>query len=115
MLWAEGKIAMSNSKSDTRDFSVVQFSLGVGPGGRPAQQAVLCEASVSVEEAFDSARRRAYEEVARLEAIVPEAGAEPRPVALIDTEWGYDIRCGWLVVTRYWVHDATVSAPLVIK
>jgi hypothetical protein len=106
---------MNNAKSDPRDFSVVQFSLGIGPAGRPAQQAVLCEASVSVEEAFDSARRRAYEEVARLEAVNSEAGTDPRPVELIDTEWGYDIRCAWLVVTRFWVHDCTVRAPLVIE
>jgi hypothetical protein len=106
---------MSNAKSDSRDFSVVQFSLAVGPSGRPAQQAVLCEASVTVEEAFDSARRRAYEEVARLEAIKPVPGAEPRPVELIDTEWGYDIRCAWLVVTRFWVHDCGVRVPIVIQ
>jgi hypothetical protein len=101
---------MSNAKSDPRDFSVIQFSLGVGPAGRPVQQAVLCESSVSVEEAFDSARRRAYEEVERLKT----ADAGPGPVELIDTEWGYDIRCRWLVVTRYWVHDCSVRAPLVI-
>jgi hypothetical protein len=106
---------MSNAKSDPRDFSVVQFSLGVGPAGRPLQQAVLCESSVSVEEAFDCARRRAYEEVERLKAFSSEPGAEPRPVELIDTEWGYDIRFGSLVVTRYWVHDCSVRAPLVVE
>ncbi len=105
---------MSNAKSDPQDFSVVQFSLAVGPSGRPTQQAVLCESSVSVEKAFNSARRRAYEEVERLKTVNSGAGAEPEPVELIDTEWGYDIRCGWLVVKRFWVHDCSVRAPVVV-
>ena len=53
--------------------------------------------------------------MARIKALVPEPGAEPKSVELIDTEWGYDIRCDWLVVMRYWVHDCAVKAPLVIE
>jgi hypothetical protein len=106
---------MSNSKSDSRDFSVVQFSLSTGPAGRPVQQAVLCESSVSVEEAFTSARRLADEEVERLKEINSRSSGEPRSVELIDTEWGYDIRCAWLVVTRFWVHDSAARVPLVTE
>jgi hypothetical protein len=106
---------MSNAKSDLRDFSVLKFSLGIGPAGRPVQQAVMCGSFVDVEEAFDSARRLAYEEADQLEARNAKREGEPRPVELIDTEWGYDIRCAWLVVTRYWVHDATARVPIVIE
>ena len=106
---------MSNAKSDPRDFSVVQFSLDVGPAGLPLQRAVLCESSVSVEEAFSSARRLAEEEAGRLKAVNSDTDGEPRPVELIDTEWGYDIRCAWLVVTRFWVHDSAARIPLVTE
>jgi len=31
---------------------------------------------------------------------------------LIDTEWGYDLRVDFLVVTRLWVHDRTRLDPV---
>ena len=34
---------------------------------------------------------------------------------LVDTEWGYDLRRGWLTVTRFWVHDATADQPLLAE
>ena len=60
---------MNHGKPDTRDFSVIQFSLAVGDDGRPLQRAVPCGSFASVEEAFDLARKLAGEEVGRLEAI----------------------------------------------
>jgi hypothetical protein len=36
-------------------------------------------------------------------------------VQLVDTEWGYDLRFGWLVVTRFWVHDASATQPLLTE
>jgi len=105
---------MSTAKSDLRDFSVFQFSLGLGPDGRPRQQMALRGSFVSVEEAFVSARRLAYEEAGRLTAADPKPAEQPRQVEVIDTEWGYDVRCGWLVAIRYWVHDAAVTSPISI-
>jgi len=105
---------MSTARSDARDFSVFQFSLGVGPGDRPRQQAVLCGSSVTVEEAFCSARRLAYEEDGRFKEANAKRGGELRPVELVDTEWGYDIRWGRLVVTRYWVHDAAAGCTVAV-
>ena len=78
------------------------------------QQVKLRGSFASVEDAFGTARRFAYQETDRLKAIEVKPADEPRPVELIDTEWGYDIRQGWLVVTRYWVHDATASCPIAI-
>jgi hypothetical protein len=28
----------------------------------------------------------------------------------VDTEWGYDVRQDWLVVTRFWVHDRSPAS-----
>jgi hypothetical protein len=97
---------MNKAKSDPGDFSLMQFSLGLGPAGRPLQHVTVCGSFVSVEEVFASARRLAAREVERLLAG-SFAGTEARQVEVIDTEWGYDIRCGWLTVTRFWVHDAS--------
>ena len=31
-------------------------------------------------------------------------------IELLDTEWGYDLRQDFLVVSRYWVHDRAPMA-----
>ena len=108
---------MNTGKPEARDFSVIQFSLTVGGDGRPMQQAAPCGSFSSVEEAFELARKLADEEAGRLEALKSEetSTGEPRLVQLVDTEWGYDLRFGWLVVTRFWVHDAGAFQPLLTE
>ena len=115
MLWALNDSVMNTGKPDARDFSVIQFSLAVGDDGRPLQRAVPCGSFASVEEAFDLARKLAGEEAERLEAIKTEGTGESRLVQLVDTEWGYDLRFGWLIVTRFWVHDASAFQPLLAE
>ena len=115
MLWALNDSVMNTGKPNAPDFSVIQFSLTVGGDGRPMQQAVPCGSFASVEEAFDLARKLAGEEAERLEAIKAEGTGEPRLVQLVDTEWGYDLRFGWLVVTRFWVHDASATQLLLAE
>jgi len=105
---------MSNAKSDPQDFSVVQFSLAVGPrpanpAGRPVR--VFRVRGEGLQFWRDGAHTRRW---SGLKTVNSGAGAEPEPVELIDTEWGYDIRCGWLVVKRFWVHDCSVRAPVVV-
>ncbi len=117
MIWAHGGFVMNSDNPDPRDYSVIQFSLTVGSDGRPLQQAVPCGSFVSVEEAFEVARKLAAEEAGRLEEIKSEnAGTgEPKLVEMVDTEWGYDLRFGWLIVTRFWVHDASAFQPLLAE
>jgi len=108
---------MNSDKPDARDFSVIQFSLTVGSDGRPLQQAVPCGSFASVEEAFEVARKLADEEAGRLEQTKSESVGlgEPKLVQLVDTEWGYDLHFGWLIVTRFWVHDASATRPLLAE
>ena len=115
MLWALNDSVMNTGKPDARDFSVIQFTLTIGDDGRPMQRAVPHGSFASPEEAFDLARKLACEEAERLEAIKAEGADEPRLVQLVDTEWGYDLRFGWLVVTRFWVHDASATQPLLTE
>jgi hypothetical protein len=102
---------MNKAKPTPGDFSLMQFSLGLGADGRPIQHVTACGSFASIELVFASARRLADREVERLLAT-GSAGTEARQVELIDTEWGYDIRRGWLTVTRFWVHDAAATQPL---
>jgi hypothetical protein len=41
-----------------------------------------------------------------------ETPGPPSKIELIDTEWGYDLRVDFLVVTRLWVHDRTRLDPV---
>jgi hypothetical protein len=117
MLWAHDSFVMNSDKPDPKDFSVIQFSLTIGSDGRPLQQAVPCGSFVLVEEAFEVARKLAEEEAARLEQLKSEdtETGGPKLVQLVDTEWGYDLRFGWLIVTRFWVHDASAFQPLLAE
>jgi hypothetical protein len=102
---------MNSPKPASRDYLVFQLSLGLGENGRPVQYVTPHGGFGSIEPAFDLARELAVQEVERLQAPADDE-TEARPVELIDTEWGYDLRRGWLTVTRFWVHDASVDRPL---
>jgi hypothetical protein len=104
---------MNTPKPEAHDFSLMQFSLGLGADGRPLQHVTSCGSFASVEAAFATAREFAEQELAKVSSI-NSASAEKKPVEMVDTEWGYDIRRGWLTVTRFWVHDvgATTLAKI---
>ncbi len=102
---------MNSPKPAARDYLVFQLSLGLGKDDQPVQYAAPRGAFESIEPAFDLARELAVQEAERL-AAPAEGEAEARPIDLVDTEWGYDLRRGWLTVTRFWVHDASASQPL---
>jgi hypothetical protein len=105
---------MSTAKPDSSDFTLIQFSLGLGADGRPLQHVTARGSFVSIEAALAAARRLAGREVERLRATRP-GGRENRLVELLDTEWGYDIRNSWVTVTRFWVHDAAATQLLLAE
>ncbi len=92
-------------------FAVMQFTLQVGADGRPTQKTTQRGDFTSVEQAFSVARSLAELERGHLERTASMAGMV-RKIELLDTEWGYDLRQDWLVVTRFWVHD---RAPASLK
>jgi hypothetical protein len=89
-------------------FAVLNFSLTREDDGRPTQRTASCGTFLEVERAFAVAREEAVRELVRRRA-------QPRLTAtvieMLDTEWGYDLRQDYLVVSRYWVHDRT---PMVL-
>lgn len=105
---------MSSPKPTARDFLVYQLSVGLGENGQPVQFAAPRGSFESVEQAFELARNLAVREADRLTEPA-EGEAEARTIELVDTEWGYDLRRGWLTVTRFWVHDASADQPLLAQ
>lgn len=87
---------------------MLNFSLTREDDGRPTQRTASCGTFLEVERAFAVAKQEAERELtlrrAKLSASPPSA-APATVIELLDTEWGYDLRQDFLVVSRYWVHD----------
>ena len=94
------------SSSPDEIFAVLNFALIHEDDGRPTQRAESCGIYVGVERAFEVAREQAEKEYARLCSQPREPNSV---IELLDTEWGYDLREDYLVVSRYWVHDRAPS------
>jgi hypothetical protein len=100
---------MAQTGDTPSTFTVIQFSLETGADSQPRQRSTNWGSYLSVEEAFHSARCRANETWSRIK----EAGAFGAP-AIVDTEWGYDLRLGPLTVHRFWVHE-TIGTQRLLK
>ena len=91
---------------ETGTFAVLNFALTRAEDGRPAQRTATCGTFLDVEQAFDVAKEEAERELIRRRAASPQPATI---IELLDTEWGYDVRQNFLVVSRYWVHDRAPS------
>lgn len=87
-------------------FAVLNFSLAREADGRPTQRTATCGTFAEVEGAFAAAKEEAERELKRLRARPMQP---PTVIELLDTEWGYDVRENFLVISRYWVHDRAPS------
>jgi hypothetical protein len=85
-------------------FVVLNFTLETRDDGKPTQRTTTCGTFAGIEDAFATARNEAGRELRWR-----RAESQAAPVELLDTEWGYDLRRGFLVISRYWVHDHTPS------
>lgn len=88
-------------------FAVLNFSLTREVNGTPTQRTASCGTFIEVERAFAVAREEAERELERRRAQPKLSDAV---IELLDTEWGYDLRQDFLVVSRYWVHDRAPMA-----
>jgi len=99
----------ANDSTSAIAFAVLQFSIEMDAGGLNRQDSFSYGVFASVEEAFEMARRLAVREFIRIRQHAREMASESAhpvdAVELVDTEWGYDLRRGCLVVTRFWVHE----------
>ncbi len=90
------------------EYLVFHFTLASPEGGIPTQKTESCGIFRSVEEAFSVARMRALKMM--IAKTDPVQGDPSQRWAVIATEFGYDVKCEYLVVSRFWVHAKPVLA-----
>jgi len=98
---------MSGPGESNPSYTVIQFSLETGPDRTPTQRTKNWGSHACVEAAFVNARCLANLTMQRLRRDRPA-----EVPALVDTEWGYDLRLGPLTVDRFWVHENTAGRRL---
>lgn len=91
---------------------MLRFTLKADAAGQPTQKVDDHGVFVSVESAFMAARLQALQAWRAISDQRRAAPGPPSKIELIDTEWGYDLRVDYLVVTRFWVRDRTRLDPV---
>lgn len=94
-------------------YSLFQFTLTSHGEGAASQKSHCWGENFSIEEAFNAAKAlvtRDYEAMKALLAREVQGSTAPN-LQISDTEFGYDLRHNFLVVSRYWIH----AKPLVRK
>lgn len=98
----------SHTPTPSREnFTVFEFALVQLLPGPPRQSVKLLGEFPSIEDAFDVSLAHARREaalVARAFAGLSPAGAGEQSVAILATEWGYDVRHDHQTITRFWIH-----------
>lgn len=90
-------------------YVLFQFTLTTREAGTAAQKSHCWGENFSIEEAFEAARalvRRDFEAMSAL--LRQKGGTDPLNLQINDTEFGYDLRHNFLVVSRYWIHAKPV-------
>ena len=104
---------MSLSPFTSEEFSVLHFALESSPEGKLVQRMHTCGVYRTIEEAFVAARMRAVREAQRLRAEAPVGVSAAESAApqwqILDTEFGYDLKKGFLVVARFWIHAREIT------
>jgi hypothetical protein len=103
---------MDMKNSSAEEFSVLRFTLKKDAAGQPTQQVEDHGIFASVESAFMAARLQALQAWRAISDQRRTTPGPPAKIELIDTEWGYDLRVDYLVVTRFWIHDRTRLDPV---
>jgi hypothetical protein len=91
-------------------YSLFQFTLTSRDEGTTAQKSHCWGENFSIEEAFNAARALVTRDFEAMRTLLRQKGGEggvPN-LQICDTEFGYDLRHNFLVVSRYWIHARTV-------
>ncbi len=91
------------------EYALLHFSLIPSEQGKLAQRTSACGVYRTIEEAFSAARRMASDEWQRLRNQATEQGNAGETWHVIDTEFGYDLKRNFLVVSRFWIHAKAIS------
>jgi hypothetical protein len=87
-------------------YSLFQFTLTSRDEGTAAQKSHCWGENFSIEEAFNAAKALVTRDHEAMRTLLRQKGEtkEPTSLQICDTEFGYDLRHNFLVVSRYWIH-----------
>ncbi len=87
-------------------YSLFQFTLTTRDEGTAAQKSHCWGENFSIEEAFNAAKALVTRDFEAMRALLRQKGEQEGAANLQinDTEFGYDLRHNFLVVSRYWIH-----------
>ncbi|HQF40095.1 MAG TPA: hypothetical protein PK322_13330 [Opitutaceae bacterium] len=87
-------------------YSLFQFTLTSRDEGTAAQRSHCWGENFSIEEAFNAAKALVTRDYDAMRTLLRQKGGadEKLNLQINDTEFGYDLRHNFLVVSRYWIH-----------
>lgn len=96
-------------------YSLFQFTLTKREEGTASQKSHCWGENLTIEEAFNTAKTLVTRDFEAMRTLLRQKGDEDANLNLQinDTEFGYDLRHNFLVVSRYWIHaKPTLQKPL---
>ena len=87
-------------------YSLFQFTLTTREEGTASQKSHCWGDNFSIEDAFNAAKSLVTRDYEAMHTLLAQKAAKDAPINLQinDTEFGYDLRHNYLVVSRYWIH-----------
>ena len=87
-------------------YSLFQFTLTTREEGTASQKSHCWGDTFSIEDAFNAAKSLVTGDYEAMHTLLAQKAAKDAPINLQinDTEFGYDLRHNYLVVSRYWIH-----------
>lgn len=91
-------------------YSLFQFTLTTREEGTAAQKSHCWGENFNIEEAFNAAKALVTRDFEAMRTLLRQKGGSDDKLNLQihDTEYGYDLRHNYLVVSRYWIHAKTL-------
>jgi hypothetical protein len=83
-----------------------QFTLTTRDEGTASQKSHCWGDNFDIEEAFNTAKALVTRDYEAMQALLGRKDGKDAPhnLQINDTEFGYDLRHNYLVVSRYWIH-----------
>ncbi len=87
-------------------YSLFQFTLATREEGTAAQKSHCWGENFNIEEAFNAAKALVTRDFEAMRTLLRQKGSadDKHNLQIHDTEFGYDLRHNFLVVSRYWIH-----------
>ena len=103
---------MSTQSDLVEKYLVFQFTNVPASGAVPASETSVCIGEfVDIEEAFTVASKRVYTDLANTKVALRYSDENDKidQLRVSSTECGYDLLCGFTILSRIWIHVKKLS------